>query len=100
MLFFPSLTLIASLASWYGVPYHGRITSSGERYNMYAMTAAHRSYPFGTKLRVCGCRCATVVVNDRGPFVGNRQIDLSLAAAKQTCIYSKGVGEVSITPIN
>lgn len=96
---FLSLTL-AALASWYGHPYHGQRTASGETYNMNDMTAAHRTLPFGTKVEVCSHRtkrCAVVRINDRGPFVGNRSIDLSRAAAKQIGVYSEGVGQVSIS---
>ena len=93
----------AALASWYGYPYHGRTTANGERYNMNAMTAAHPSLPFGSKVKVCSKRtgrCAVVRINDRGPFVHGRSIDLSKAAAKKIGVYSEGVGEVSITRIN
>mgnify|MGYP006277275995 CR=1 FL=1 len=101
MTFF-SLTL-AALASWYGHPYHGRVTANGETYNMNAMTAAHRSLPFGTRVRVCSNRtgrCAVVRINDRGPFVHGRSIDLSKAAAQSIGVYSEGVGEVTITKLN
>ena len=95
-----SLTLtLASLASWYGVPYHGRRTASGEIYNMNSMTAAHRSLPFGTKLRVCNNRnslCTTVRINDRGPFIHGRELDLSRAAARAIDLDSEGVGQVTI----
>lgn len=99
---FLSLTL-AALASWYGHPYHGQPTASGEIYNMYAMTAAHPSLPFGTRLRVCSHRtgrCAVVRVNDRGPYAYGRSIDLSKAAAQRIGVYSEGVGEVSIKRVN
>lgn len=98
---FLSLTF-ASLASWYGEPYHGRRTANGEVYNMYSMTAAHRSLPFGTRVRVCNKqndRCVTVRINDRGPFVGNREIDLSKAAADAIGLRSAGVGQVKITTV-
>ena len=101
MTFF-TLTL-AALASWYGHPYHGQRTASGEIYNMNAMTAAHPSLPFGTRLRVCSNRtkrCAVVRVNDRGPFVHGRSLDLSKAAAQSIGVYSEGVGEVKITRID
>ena len=100
MTFF-TLTL-AALASWYGHPYHGRSTANGETYNMNAMTAAHPSLPFGTKLKVCSTktrRCAVVRINDRGPFVNGRSIDLSKAAAQRIGVYSQGVGDVTITTI-
>jgi rare lipoprotein A len=100
MSFLSTLTLIAQVASWYGVPYHGRQTASGEIYNMYAYTAAHRWYPFGTKLKVCHRSCVVVRVNDRGPFVNGREIDLSQAAAEAIGLKSQGIGEVTITPIN
>ena len=98
-----TLTLtLASLASWYGYPYHGRRTANGEVYNMHSMTAAHRTLPFGTKVKVCNTsnkRCVNVRINDRGPFVGGREIDLSQAAADVIGIKSAGVGQVTITPI-
>lgn len=93
---------LATIASWYGAPYHGRRTANGEIYNMYSMTAAHRSLPFGTRVKVCNKsnnRCATVRINDRGPFIGGRDIDLSKAAADAIGLTSKGVGRVSITPL-
>jgi rare lipoprotein A len=97
-----TLTLtLASIASWYGNPYHGRRTANGEIYNMNSLTAAHRSLPFGTKVRVCNTsnkRCIDVRINDRGPFVGGREIDLSRAAADAIGIRSMGVGQVTITP--
>jgi rare lipoprotein A len=73
------------IASWYGHPYHGRPTANGEIYNMYDMTAAHRTLPFGTEVRVHDLengRSVIVRINDRGPFVEGRIIDLSYAAAQ------------------
>lgn len=70
---------------------------------MNAMTAAHPSLPFGSRVKVCSKRtgrCAVVRINDRGPFVHGRSIDLSKAAAKKIGVYSEGVGEVSITRMN
>lgn len=88
------------LASWYGEPYHGRQTASGERYDMREMTAAHRTLPFGTRLRVenldSGKR-ASVLVNDRGPFVDGRILDLSWAAARALDAVGPGVVPVRIT---
>jgi rare lipoprotein A len=72
-------------ASWYGPGFHGRKTASGERFNANAMTAAHRSLPFGTKVRVVNertGRAVTVRINDRGPFHGGRIIDLAAAPAR------------------
>lgn len=74
------------VASWYGKDFHGRKTANGERYNMYAMTAAHKLLPLGTKVRVTHLgngRSIVVRVNDRGPFVGNRIIDLSYGGAQK-----------------
>lgn len=99
---FLSLTL-AALASWYGHPYHGQVTASGEVYNMNAMTAAHPSLPFGTRVRVCSTqtrRCAVVRINDRGPYAPGRAIDLSKAAAQRIGVYGEGVGEVTIKRLN
>jgi len=73
------------IASWYGHPYHGRRSASGEIYNMYDMTAAHRTLPFGTQVKVHDLengRDVTVRINDRGPFVEGRIIDLSYASAQ------------------
>ncbi len=75
-----------TIASWYGPGFHGKYTASGEKYNMYAMTCAHKELPLGTRLKVTNvenAKSAVVVVNDRGPFVAGREIDLSLAAAKE-----------------
>jgi rare lipoprotein A len=84
-------------ASWYGAPFHGRRASNGEIYDMNKMTAAHRTLPFGTMVRVTNVtngKSATVRITDRGPFVGNRIIDLSYAAAKE--IESIGPGVVPV----
>jgi rare lipoprotein A len=73
------------IASWYGYPYHGRPTASGEIYNMYDLTAAHQTLPFGTRVNVHDLEnghVVTVRINDRGPFVEGRIIDLSYAAAQ------------------
>jgi rare lipoprotein A len=73
----------AGLATWYGPGFHGRKTSSGERFNTHDMTAAHRTLPFGTRVRVDGANGRSVVVriNDRGPFRRGTVIDLSRASA-------------------
>lgn len=87
------------IASWYGTEYHGRQAASGEVYDMYSFSAAHRTLPFGTKLRVKNTRngkTVMVVVNDRGPFVEGRSIDLSLKAAEKIGIKDKGMGQVTI----
>jgi len=86
-------------ASWYGKPFHGRRTANGERYNMYSMTAAHRTYAMGTILKVTNLRnkrSVKVRINDRGPFYNTRNIDLSYAAAKKLGMLHKGVGKVKI----
>jgi rare lipoprotein A len=84
-------------ASWYGNPFHGRHASNGEVYDMYRLTAAHRTLPFETMVRVTNLnngKATTVRITDRGPFVDNRIIDLSLAAAKE--IDSVGPGVVPV----
>lgn len=89
------------MASWYGHPYHGRKTASGERYNMWALTAAHRTLPFGTKLRVTyKDRSVIVKVNDRGPFIKGRSLDLSKAAADAIGCTAVGVCLVTIERVN
>ena len=90
------------LASWYGHPYHGRRTSNGEIYDMRLMTAAHLRLPFGTWLRVTNRRnkkWVDVRVNDRGPFVKNRIIDLSQAAAEEIEMIGAGVERVVVEVI-
>jgi rare lipoprotein A len=85
-------------ASWYGPGFHGRTTASGERFNQYAMTAAHRYLPFGTLVRVVyKGRSVTVRINDRGPFIKGRSLDLSKAAARR--IGCAGVCRVKMTII-
>ncbi len=84
-------------ASWYGNPFHGRRASNGETYDMYKFTAAHRTLPFDTMVRVTNLsngKSTTVRITDRGPFVANRIIDLSLAAARE--IESVGPGVVPV----
>ena len=89
-------------ASWYGPGFHGRKTASGEIYDMHKLTAAHKGLPLGTKLEVTNKRTGksvVVTVNDRGPFHGNRILDLSHAAASQLGLVHAGVGEVTIRAI-
>lgn len=89
-------------ASWYGKKFHGRKTASGEIYDMNTYTAAHRTYPFGTTLRVSrdDGRSVVVRVNDRGPFVRGRILDLSFAAAKDLGMIAEGSIKVQIETIN
>ena len=89
-------------ASWYGKPFHGRITANGERYNMYSMTAAHRTYAMGTIVKVTNLKnhkSIQVRINDRGPFYHTRDIDLSYAAAKKLGMEKKGVEKIKIEVI-
>ena len=86
-------------ASWYGKDFHGRPTSSGERYDMYGLTAAHKEMDFGTRLRVTNPdngKSVIVTVNDRGPFIPGRDLDLSYGAAREIDHIGKGVGLVRI----
>ncbi len=87
------------LASWYGGKFHGRMTSSGEMFDTNSLTAAHRTLPFGTIVKVTNLdngRSVLVKINDRGPFVGGRIIDLSRAAALQLGMIDTGVARVSL----
>jgi rare lipoprotein A len=87
------------LASWYGPPYHNRVGSNGEVYNMHAMTAAHRTLPLGSIVRVTNLKTghkALVRITDRGPFIPGRILDLSLAAARKLDVYLPGVAEVKV----
>ncbi|MBE1424432.1 rare lipoprotein A [Desulfomicrobium macestii] len=90
------------VASWYGSDFHGKKTANGERYDMYQMTAAHRILPMHTRLVVRNLdngRTTEVRVNDRGPFVGNRIIDLSYAAASVLGVVGPGTARVSLQTI-
>ena len=85
------------LASWYGPKFHGRRTASGERYDMHGLTAAHKTLPFGTKVRVRSVQTGKEVVvriNDRGPYKRSRIIDLSLGAITALGLRHRGVTEV------
>ena len=89
----------AGLASWYGHPYHGRAAANGEIYDMEKLTAAHRTLPFGTMVRVTNLsngKTVDVRIIDRGPFVAGRIIDLSHAAAERLGIYGKGTARVRV----
>lgn len=90
---------LRGLASWYGDEFAGRPTANGEIFDPKQLTAAHRTLPFGTMIDVTYVRTgrsARVRVNDRGPFIGNRIIDLSYAAATQIGMVEDGIGEVEI----
>jgi len=86
-------------ASWYGAPYHNRRGSNGEIYNMHAMTAAHRTLPLGSIVRITNVKTgnsAIVRITDRGPFIEGRVVDLSLAAAKAVDVYQPGIAKVRL----
>ncbi len=90
------------IASWYGHPYHGRVAANGEIYDMEKMTAAHRTLPFDTWVRVYdldNSRTTEVRITDRGPFVGGRIIDVSHAAARELELIGPGVARVRIEVI-
>src|SRR5215472_5320338 len=97
MLFCFVSTAHAEMASVYGGRdgYCGSRTANGQRVNCSAMTAAHRRFPFGTRVRVCHSKCVTVRINDRGPFVRGRDIDLTPAAAR--AIGLNGTGRVTVS---
>ncbi len=89
-------------ASWYGREFHGRVTASGERFNMNEYTAAHRTLPFGTVVMVKNLdngKSVQVRINDRGPYKKNRILDLSYAAAKDLDMISSGEAVVGIVPV-
>lgn len=105
LLSFLFMTLLSSnlladqigVASWYGIPHHGKKTASGERYNMHGLSAAHRKIKLGTKVKVTNLennKSVIVKINDRGPFVRGRIIDLSLGAKK--ALDMGGTTKVSI----
>jgi len=93
------LLTLEGVASYYAHDFHGKLTSNGERYDMNDLTAAHRTFPFGTRIRVTNLANSKVVmvrVNDRGPFVEGRIIDLSLGAAKQIDLIQSGTSSVRL----
>lgn len=90
------------IASWYGPDFHGKRTSSGETYDMHALTAAHKTLPLGTLVRVRHLqnqRAVELRINDRGPFVGDRVIDLSYEAARRLGVIGPGTAPVEVTAI-
>lgn len=102
----PSLPRIgqseSGIASWYGHPYHGRRAANGEIYDMEKLTAAHRTLPFNTWVRVLNLRnnkAVEVRITDRGPFIEGRIIDLSRAAARQIEMIGPGIGPVRLTVV-
>lgn len=106
LVIFSSITLMSFVktdvnygnASWYGEPYHGRRTASGEVYNMNTLTAAHRTLKFGTKVEVTNVKndkSVVVKINDRGPFIAGRQLDLSRLAF-QKITHATGAGVLKI----
>ena len=92
---------VSSIASWYGYPHHGRKMADGHRYNMYALTAAHRTLKLGTKVKVTNLnnnKSVVVIISDRGPYVRGRIIDLSFAA--KTKISMDGTAPVHLEILN
>ncbi len=91
------------VASWYGKQFHGRLTANGERYDMYGMTAAHKLLPFNTRVRVRNLRnnrTVIVRVNDRGPFVDDRIIDLTYTAAQRLDMIGPGTARVRVEALD
>lgn len=91
------------MASWYGKEYHRRFTASGERYNMRNLTAAHPFLPFGTRVKVTHLsngKSVKVTINDRGPFKGDRIIDLSYKAAQKIGMVKEGLARVKLEILN
>jgi rare lipoprotein A len=98
----PTLDELYGYASWYGDPYHGRRTASGEVYNMHELTAAHKTLNFGARVDVQNLdngKQVQVRINDRGPFIEGRVIDLSYAAAKEIGLIGPGLALVRLTPL-
>jgi rare lipoprotein A len=90
------------LASWYGPNFHGRKTANGELYDQMAFTAAHKSMPFGTLLKltnVKNLKSVIIRINDRGPFIGNRDLDLSKGAALALGMIKRGVVKLKVEKV-
>jgi rare lipoprotein A len=95
----PAFAAVEGVASYYGKRFHGRKTASGVRFDMNRLTAAHKKWSFGTRVKVTNKsngRSVVVTVNDRGPFVRGRTIDLSYAAAREIGMINSGVARVKI----
>ena len=91
------------IASWYGPSFHGKPSASGEPYDMWALTAAHRTLPFGTWVQITKVetgKTVTVRINDRGPFIKGRIIDLSYAAARELAMIGEGTADVALTIVS
>jgi rare lipoprotein A len=91
------------IASWYGPSFHGKPSASGELYDMWALTAAHRTLPFGTLVQVTKVetgKTVTVRINDRGPFIKGRIIDLSYTAARELAMIGEGTADVALTIVS
>jgi rare lipoprotein A len=101
---FPSVIGVGAtlmlLASYYGPGFHGNLTASGTRFDSNASRAAHKSLPFGTKLRVCYVGCEVVTITDRGPYIHGRDLDLSEGTAKRIGFIHNGIGNVTVTRLN
>ncbi len=94
---------IVGAASWYGGVHHGRMTANGETFDMYAFTAAHKDFPFDTRVRVTDIetgRSVIVRINDRGPYLDKRAIDLSYGAARELGIVRQGLAQVRLDPMS
>ena len=94
------LTTLVMTASWYGDYFHGRTAADGSIYNMHAPTAAHKTLPFGTQLKVCYDSCEIVTITDRGPFIPGRDLDLSKGTATRIGMKDVGVAQVNVTRLN
>lgn len=96
-------TTFTGKASWYGSFHHGKKMANGQRFNMYAPTVAHKTLPFGTKLRITNLKngkVTTATVTDRGPYSGGRVIDLSKGVASKLDLVRQGVGQVRVEVIS
>lgn len=93
------LKVWSGIVSWYGADFHGRQTASGQAYDMYSLTAAHPSLPFGSIIRVVNVRTGRsqiVRINDRGPYVNERELDVSYLVASRLGLLERGVGRMRI----
>ena len=93
-------TPLLLIASWYGPGFHGNLTANGTRYDQQSSTAAHKSLPFGTRLRTCFETCEVVTITDRGPFIPGRDLDLSMGTAQRIGLIDRGVDQVEVTRLN
>ena len=98
-----SIKIYTGVSSWYGPNFHGKLTANGEVFDMYSISAAHKTLPLGTYVKVTNLdndKYVYLTINDRGPYIDGRMLDCSMAAAKKLGFYNNGTANVEVEIIN